>query len=140
MLFGAAALALLGSTAAACGSPPPPPEVDELAAQLDRARADSKLATDAAVATPPPPTAQALTAVASERAAQLGTDYQRYARAAVAIGKRAAASSECAVRRQWQDVARAAPAADKSTLRLVTVGRGLGTSNILPLPNGSSTQ
>ena len=69
MLFGAAALALLGSTAAACGSPPPPPEVDELAAQLDRARADSKLATDAAVATPPPPTAQALTAVASERAA-----------------------------------------------------------------------
>jgi hypothetical protein len=69
VLFGATALALLGSTAAACGSRPPPPEVDELAAQLDRARADSQLASDAATATPPPPTAQALTAVSSERAA-----------------------------------------------------------------------
>ena len=64
-----AALALLGATAAACGSSPPPPEVDELAAQLDRARADSQLAADAAAATPPPPTAQALTAVAAERSA-----------------------------------------------------------------------
>lgn len=69
MLFGAAALALLGTASVACGSPPPPPEVDELAAQLDRARADSRLASDAAAATPPPPTAQALTAVASERSA-----------------------------------------------------------------------
>ena len=69
MLFSAAALVLLGGAAAACGEPPPPPEVDELAAQLDRARADSQLAADAAAATPPPPTAQALTAVASERAA-----------------------------------------------------------------------
>lgn len=69
LMFGAAALALLGSTVAACGSPPPPPDVDELTAQLDRARADSQLATDAAAATPPPPTAQALTAVASERSA-----------------------------------------------------------------------
>jgi hypothetical protein len=69
MLFGAAALALLGGAVAACGASPPPPEVDELAAQLDRARADSQLATDAAAATPPPPTAQALTAVASERSA-----------------------------------------------------------------------
>jgi hypothetical protein len=43
--------------------------VDELAAQLDRARADSQLATDAAAATPPPPAALALTTVASERAA-----------------------------------------------------------------------
>ena len=69
VLFGAAALALLSSTATACGSSPPPPEVDELAAQLDRARADSQLATDAAAATPPPPTAQALNTVASERSA-----------------------------------------------------------------------
>src|SRR6202171_3769277 len=68
-LLGAAALALLGGTVAACGSPPPPPEVDELAAQLDRARADSQLAADAAAATPPPPTALALTAVASELSA-----------------------------------------------------------------------
>ena len=68
VLFGAAAFALLGSTAVACGSSPPPPEVDELAAQLDRARADSQLATDAAARTPPP-AAQALTAVASERSA-----------------------------------------------------------------------
>ena len=69
MLFGAAALALLGGTATACGASPPSPEVDELAAELDRARTDSQLATDAAAATPPPPTAQALTAVASERSA-----------------------------------------------------------------------
>jgi hypothetical protein len=69
VLFGAAALALLGGTVAACGSAPPSPEVDELAAQLDRARSDGQLATDVAAATPPPPTAQALTAVASERSA-----------------------------------------------------------------------
>ena len=69
MLLSAAALALLAGAAAACGEPLPPAEVDELAAQLDRARADSQLAADAAAATPPPPTAQALTAVASERAA-----------------------------------------------------------------------
>jgi hypothetical protein len=70
VLFGAAALALLGSTAAACGgSSPPPPDVDDLTAQLDRARADSQLAAAAAAATPPPPTAPALTAVASERSA-----------------------------------------------------------------------
>jgi len=69
ILFSAAALALVGTTAAACGEPPPPPGVDELAAQLDRARADSQLASDAAAAKPPPPTAQALTAVANERSA-----------------------------------------------------------------------
>src|ERR1700737_5428958 len=71
VLFGAAALALLGGTVAACGSSPPPPEVDELAAPLDRARADSQLAADAAAATPPPPTAPALTAVAAERSAHV---------------------------------------------------------------------
>ncbi len=54
--------------AAACGSPEPPPEVDELAAQLDRARSDSQLATDAAAAARGD-IAQALTAVASERSA-----------------------------------------------------------------------
>ena len=69
MLFGAAALALVGTASTACGSSAPPPEVDELAAQLERARADSQLASDAAAATPPPPTAQALTTVASERSA-----------------------------------------------------------------------
>jgi hypothetical protein len=66
VLFGAAALALLGSTASACRSSAPPPEVDELAAQLDRARIDSQLAADAAAAAPPP-LVQALTAVSSER-------------------------------------------------------------------------
>lgn len=68
VLFGAAALALLGATATACGSSPPPPEVDELAAQLNRARADSQLATDAAAAARPP-IASALNAVAAERSA-----------------------------------------------------------------------
>ncbi|MGX9790946.1 hypothetical protein [Mycobacterium sp. MMS18-G62] len=66
VLFGAAALALLGSTASACRSSPPPPEIDELTAQLDRARNDSQLAADAAPGAPPP-IAQALTAISSER-------------------------------------------------------------------------
>lgn len=66
LLAGAAVLAVLGVPAAACGSAPPPPEVDELAAQLDRARADSRLAT-AAAKTARPPLKQALTAVATER-------------------------------------------------------------------------
>jgi hypothetical protein len=61
-------MALFGVSAAACGSAPPPPEVDELAAQLERARTDSQLATDAAAAARGE-TAQALTTVASERSA-----------------------------------------------------------------------
>jgi hypothetical protein len=68
VLVGAAALALLGAAATACGSSPPPPEVDELVAQLERARTDSQLATDAATAARGE-TAQALTTVASERSA-----------------------------------------------------------------------
>ena len=65
LLFGAAALALLGS-GAACRSSPPQPEIDELTAQLDRARSDSRLAADA-VGSAPPPIAQALSAVSTER-------------------------------------------------------------------------
>lgn len=68
VLVGAAALALLVAPVGACGSSSPPPEVDELAAQLERARADSQLATDAAAAARGD-IAQALTAVASERSA-----------------------------------------------------------------------
>lgn len=68
LLAGAAALTLLAVSAAACGSPPPPPEADELSAQIDRARADSQLATDAA-RTARGPLAQTLTAVAAERSA-----------------------------------------------------------------------
>jgi hypothetical protein len=68
VLIGTAALALLGASAAACGSSEPPPEVDELAAQLERARADSQLATDAAAAARGD-IVEALNAVASERSA-----------------------------------------------------------------------
>jgi hypothetical protein len=68
MMLGAAAIALLSATAAACGEPPPPPDLDDLVAQLDRARTDSKLAGDAAAAVPKN-RAAALTTVASERAA-----------------------------------------------------------------------
>lgn len=67
MLVGAATLALLGATAPACSSPPPP-QVDELLAQLERARTDSQLATDAA-AHARGPVVQALTAVAADRSA-----------------------------------------------------------------------
>jgi hypothetical protein len=66
LLAGAATLAMLAVPAAACGSAPPPPEVDELTAQLTRARADSRLATDTAAGARPP-LKQALTAVAAER-------------------------------------------------------------------------
>jgi hypothetical protein len=61
---------VLGATAAGCGQPPPPPDLADLAAQLDRARADSKLASDAADAQPPQSSqARALTTVAAERTA-----------------------------------------------------------------------
>ena len=66
MFFGTAALAALSVSAAACGKPPPPPELDDLLAQLDLARGDSQLASDAA-ATASPQQKRALTAVASER-------------------------------------------------------------------------
>ncbi|WP_199178107.1 hypothetical protein [Mycobacterium hubeiense] len=65
VLFGAAALALLGATASACGSTPPP-ELDDLTAQRDRALADSQLAKDAAAGARPQQ-AKALTVVADER-------------------------------------------------------------------------
>ncbi|MGZ5390966.1 MAG: hypothetical protein ACXWZR_03985 [Mycobacterium sp.] len=68
VLVGVAALALFGASVAACGSSSPPPEVDELAAQLERARSDSQLATDAAAAARGA-TVEALNAVASERSA-----------------------------------------------------------------------
>jgi hypothetical protein len=67
VLAGGAALAVLGMTAPACSSPPAPPAVDELEAQLERARHDSELATAAAAAAAKPISA-ALTEVASERA------------------------------------------------------------------------
>lgn len=46
-----AGLVLLPAVAAAaCGAPPPPPELDDLTTALDRARADSRLAEQAAAA------------------------------------------------------------------------------------------
>lgn len=66
LLVGTAALAALGMTAAACGEPPPPPDLDDLTAQLDRARSDSQLASDAA-ATAKPPLRPVLAAVSSDR-------------------------------------------------------------------------
>ena len=66
MLLGTAALAALGATAAACGKPPPPPDLDDLMAQLDMARSDSRLASDAATAANPA-MRPALAAVSSER-------------------------------------------------------------------------
>jgi len=66
MLVGTAALAALGVTGAACGKPPPPPDLDDLMMQLDIARSDSQLASDAAT-TAQPPMRPALAAVSSER-------------------------------------------------------------------------
>ena len=67
MLLGSAALAALSVGAAACGKPPPPPDLDDLIAQLDLARSDSELASDAAT-TAAPQLRPALSAVSSERA------------------------------------------------------------------------
>ncbi|OBA88588.1 hypothetical protein A5662_02560 [Mycobacteriaceae bacterium 1482268.1] len=68
MLFGTAALAVLGVTGAACGGKPaPPPELNDLMTQLERARNDSQLASDAAVGAQPP-LQPALTAVSADRA------------------------------------------------------------------------
>jgi hypothetical protein len=64
-------LALLAATAvavSACGSPAPPPDLDDLTTALDRARADSRLAGEAA-ATARGRIAEALTQVAGERSA-----------------------------------------------------------------------
>jgi hypothetical protein len=68
VLFGAAAVALLGTAATACGKPAPRPDVDALVAQLERAHSDSQLAAAAATAAPPQ-IAATLTTVAAERAA-----------------------------------------------------------------------
>ena len=66
MLFGTAALAALGVTGAACGKPPPPPDLDDLLTQLDMARTDSQLASDAST-TAKPAMRPALAAVSSDR-------------------------------------------------------------------------
>lgn len=66
MLFGTAALAALGITGAACGKPPPPADLDDLMTQLEMARSDSQLASDAATAAKPA-MRPALAAVSSER-------------------------------------------------------------------------
>ncbi|MGV9803050.1 hypothetical protein ACWDTP_33850 [Mycobacterium sp. NPDC003449] len=69
-LFSIGAVALLGATAAACGESPPAAEVTDLTTQLDRARADSALAAEAAAAQPPRAAqARALGTVADERSA-----------------------------------------------------------------------
>lgn len=71
VLTGAAGLALLSATAltsAGCSTPPPPPDLDDLTTALDRARADSTLATDAA-ADARGATADTLTDIAAQRAA-----------------------------------------------------------------------
>ncbi|WP_197496510.1 hypothetical protein [Mycobacterium sp. 1274761.0] len=68
MLFGTAALAVVGVTGAACGGKPAPPQdLDRLTAQLDRARSDSQLASDAAAAAKAP-MQPALAAVSADRA------------------------------------------------------------------------
>lgn len=70
-LASAAGLAMLAATAwtsTACGSAPPPADLDDLTTALDRARADSRLAGEAADAARGA-LADALTEVAAERAA-----------------------------------------------------------------------
>lgn len=68
VLLGTAALALVGASVAACGSSEPDPVVEELAAQLERARSDSQLAADTA-ATARGGMVEALNTVSSERSA-----------------------------------------------------------------------
>lgn len=89
LLVGTAALALLGASATACGSPPPPPEIDEVIDQLHRARADSRLAADAADAAPPEQR-RPLHTIAAERAAHADALSDEIVRM---IGPEAAATS-----------------------------------------------
>lgn len=91
VLLGTAALAVLGAAASACGSPLPPPEVDELVAQLGRARSDSQLAADAADAAPE--LRRVLTVVAAERDAHAQALSEEIARI---IGPAAAETSTSA--------------------------------------------
>jgi hypothetical protein len=67
MLVGTATLAVVGITGVACGKDSPPPELAELMTQLDMARSDSRLASDAAEGAKPPQRPP-LAAVSSERA------------------------------------------------------------------------
>lgn len=71
VLSGAAALAILGTAAAtstACGTSAPPPDLDDLSTALVRARADSRLAAEAAAGARAP-VLHALNEVAAERSA-----------------------------------------------------------------------
>lgn len=68
VLIGIAVLAAAGATSAACGSPPPPPDLDDLTTALDRARADERLAGEAAAGARGA-VAQTLTQVAGQRSA-----------------------------------------------------------------------
>lgn len=68
MLAGIAVLAAAGATSAACGSPTPPPDLDDLTTALDRARADERLAGEAAAGARGT-VAQTLTQVAGQRSA-----------------------------------------------------------------------
>lgn len=66
MLLGTAALAAVGVTGVACGESPPPPELAELTTQLEMARSDSALASEAAEAAKPPQRPP-LAAISSDR-------------------------------------------------------------------------
>jgi hypothetical protein len=81
VLFGCAAVALLGVTAAGCGSTPSPPAVDDLEEQLTLAHRDSEMAAAAAPAADQA-YAPALTVVAAERAAHARALAAEIARAA----------------------------------------------------------
>ena len=66
VLVGSAVLAAIGVTGVACGKSEPPQELADLTAQLEMARSDSQLASDAAAAAKPPQR-PALAAVSSDR-------------------------------------------------------------------------
>ena len=68
LLLGAGTLAALGMTGAGCGTEPPPADLDDLTTALDRARADSRLATETAERSRGP-AAAALEAVSADRSA-----------------------------------------------------------------------
>ncbi len=77
---GLLALALVGTTTVGCG-PSKPPGPDPLEAQLQAARQDSELATEAAKSAPPP-AAAALREVAAQRARHADALVEELARAA----------------------------------------------------------
>ncbi|MDX1886958.1 hypothetical protein [Mycolicibacterium sp. 120270] len=126
MLVGTAALAVVGVTGVACAESSPPPELADLMTQLDMARSDSQLASDAASAAKPPQR-PALAAVSSERskhAEALADEIARLTRQPTSTSAKATSTAAQASPPTAKDVVAALQKSAESAGRLATVMSG----------------